>query len=59
MTKRRGRVSNAWPFGTWGGLLAAVLLAVVPGIVQADDKQDADQLVQKAKLTVDSFAADK
>ena len=39
--------------------IAAALVLAVAAPVSADDATDAKQLVEKAKLTIDSFAADK
>ena len=40
-------------------IAAALVLALAAPVSAADDAMDAKQLVEKAKLTIDSFAADK
>jgi lipid-binding SYLF domain-containing protein len=42
-----------------GRAIAAALVLALAAPVSADDAMDAKQLVEKAKLTIDSFAADK
>ena len=50
---------SGWPWGAWAGMLALTVLAVSPAVALADDQQDAEKLVQQAKLTMESFAADQ
>ena len=45
--------------GGWALALAAAFVLAVAVPVPADDATDARQLVERAKLTIDSFAADK
>jgi lipid-binding SYLF domain-containing protein len=59
MTMCGTHARNAWPWGTWVGLLALTALSVSPSVALADDKQDAEKLVQQAKLTMESFASDQ
>src|SRR5262245_8099296 len=40
-------------------MMAAIVLAAAAAPVSADDAADAKQLVDKAKLTIDSFSTDK
>jgi SH3 domain-containing YSC84-like protein 1 len=58
MTMRR-QIPSAWTVGAWAAWLAMFLVTWSPGIARADDMQAADKLVQQARLTADSFSADK
>ena len=60
---------NKWSKGLWGGRGAVIMLGLVvlaalgvcaaPAPALADDKSDAEQLVDKARLTFEAFVADK
>jgi lipid-binding SYLF domain-containing protein len=53
--KRRADIRRR---GLLAGSLAGVLLAALPGTVTADDAAEAQQTVNKAKVTVENFKAD-
>lgn len=58
----RGREDRDWTISRAGVLLAVLLAATAvlgPGPSMADDAQDARHLVDKARLTFESFMADK
>ena len=60
MTWKRG--AHSLTAVTWGTLIAVLALAALaarPKPARADDAQDAQQLVEEARLTFEAFAADK
>jgi lipid-binding SYLF domain-containing protein len=57
--KREAHLLSAITWGTLIAVLALVALAGAPMPARADDAQDAQQLVEKARMTFEVFVADK